>query len=219
MRLLAPDGLGDHLDRLYRAAWALCGSREDAEDLVQETYARVLARPRLLRNDNEIGYLLRVLRNTYFTSRRTACRRPRVTTTLEHVHARDPRTSTQPEQALAAREVYAAIAELPEAFRLALVAVDVVGLSYRDAARSLGTREATITTRLHRARQRIATSLQAPRSAPCAAPHKQPSPPPRPPREGIRLERSLTCRGATPRQNIHEPAAPTPLDRTPRLIS
>src|SRR5689334_19799437 len=41
--------LGDHLDRLYRAAWALTGSREDAEDLVQDTYARVLARPRFLR--------------------------------------------------------------------------------------------------------------------------------------------------------------------------
>jgi RNA polymerase sigma-70 factor, ECF subfamily len=34
-RVLDPAGLGDHVDRLYRAAWALCGSREDAEDLVQ----------------------------------------------------------------------------------------------------------------------------------------------------------------------------------------
>jgi RNA polymerase sigma-70 factor (ECF subfamily) len=34
---LDPQSLGDHLDRLYRAAWALCGSREDAEDLVQDT--------------------------------------------------------------------------------------------------------------------------------------------------------------------------------------
>ena len=40
---LERDALGDHLDRLYRAAWALCGSREDAEDLVQETYTRVLS--------------------------------------------------------------------------------------------------------------------------------------------------------------------------------
>jgi len=39
---LDPARLGDHLDRLYRAAWALSGSREDAEDLVQETFARVL---------------------------------------------------------------------------------------------------------------------------------------------------------------------------------
>ena len=57
-RLLDPETLGDHLDRLFRAAWALCGSREDAEDLVQDTYARVLARPRLLRNDEDLGYLL-----------------------------------------------------------------------------------------------------------------------------------------------------------------
>jgi RNA polymerase sigma-70 factor, ECF subfamily len=34
---LDPEALGDHFDRLYRAAWALCGSREDAEDLVQDT--------------------------------------------------------------------------------------------------------------------------------------------------------------------------------------
>lgn len=44
-RVLDPDGLADHIDRLYRAAWALCGSRQDAEDLVQETFATVLKRP------------------------------------------------------------------------------------------------------------------------------------------------------------------------------
>jgi DNA-directed RNA polymerase specialized sigma24 family protein len=43
-RPLEPGRLGDHVDRLYRAACALYGSREDAEDLVQETHARVLAR-------------------------------------------------------------------------------------------------------------------------------------------------------------------------------
>src|ERR1700675_4456003 len=62
--------LGDHLDRLYRAAWALCGSREDAEDLVQETYTRLLARPRLLRNEDDLGYLLRALRNTFLNQKR-----------------------------------------------------------------------------------------------------------------------------------------------------
>jgi DNA-directed RNA polymerase specialized sigma24 family protein len=55
------------VDRLYRAAWALCGSREDTEDLVQETFARVLARPRVLSGDDELYYLMRVLRNTFLT--------------------------------------------------------------------------------------------------------------------------------------------------------
>ena len=76
-RTLDPARLGDHLDRLYRAAWALCGSREDAEDLVQETYARVLARPRLLRNEDDLGYLLRALRNTFLNQKRTESRRLR----------------------------------------------------------------------------------------------------------------------------------------------
>src|SRR2546430_11451579 len=64
-RVLDPECLGDHVDALYRAAWALCGSRQDAEDLVQDTLLNVLKRPRLLRKDNDLGYLLRALRNTY----------------------------------------------------------------------------------------------------------------------------------------------------------
>jgi RNA polymerase sigma-70 factor, ECF subfamily len=72
LRQLDPERLGDHLDRLFRAAWALCGSREDAEDLVQETYAQVLRKRRLLRSGDDLGYLLRVLRNTYFSRLRTA---------------------------------------------------------------------------------------------------------------------------------------------------
>src|ERR1700761_8974605 len=75
-RQLDPEALGDHVDRLYRAAWSLCGSREEAEDLVQETFARVLMKPRFLRNDDDIGYLLRVLRNTFVSGRRAAARRP-----------------------------------------------------------------------------------------------------------------------------------------------
>src|SRR3954470_13627511 len=71
-RLLDPDAAATHLDRLYRAAWALCGSREQAEDLVQDTYARLLARPRFLRSDDDLGYLLRVLRNFFASKRRSA---------------------------------------------------------------------------------------------------------------------------------------------------
>jgi hypothetical protein len=60
------------------------------------------------------------------------------------------------------QELYATIAALPEDFRLALVAVDVLGLSYREAARALRVREATITTRLFRARRQVSTQLGVP---------------------------------------------------------
>ncbi len=159
MRTLDPHSLTQHVDRLYRAAWALCGSREDAEDLVQETFARVLSRPRTLRGDDELYYLMRVLRNTFLTSLRTASRRPVTAATLEDVVAADPRPTTRPEQAYEVQEIYATIAELPESFRLTLVAVDVLGLSYREAARALHVREATLTTRLFRARKQVAERL------------------------------------------------------------
>jgi RNA polymerase sigma-70 factor (ECF subfamily) len=158
MRTLDPQSLSQHVDRLYRAAWGLCGSREDAEDLVQETFARVLSRPRVLHGD-DLYYLMRVLRNTFLTSRRTAGRRPVTVATLEDVVSADTKPMGRPEQALEIKEVYETIAELPEDFRLALVAVDVLGLSYREAARALRVREATITTRLFRARKQVAARL------------------------------------------------------------
>jgi RNA polymerase sigma-70 factor (ECF subfamily) len=161
MRTLDPESLSKHVDRLYRAAWALCGSKEDAEDLVQETFARVLSRPRVLHGDDDAYYLMRVLRNTFLTSLRTASRRPVTVAPLEDVLAADPRPTTRPERAMEVQEVYATIATLPEDFRLALVAVDVLGLSYREASRALKVREATLTTRLFRARKQVAGKLGA----------------------------------------------------------
>jgi len=136
MPALDPESLPRHLDRLYRAAWALCGSPHEAEDLVQETFARVLARPRLLRGQDELAYLMTVLRNTFLTDRRTATRRPRVSsTTIDEIEPVDPRSGERPEEALQAQEVFTAIAGLPERYRLALVACDIAGLSHREAVR------------------------------------------------------------------------------------
>jgi RNA polymerase sigma-70 factor, ECF subfamily len=164
-RQLDPAALGDHVDRLYRAAWALCGSREDAEDLVQETFAKVLAKPRFLRNDDDLGYLLRVLRNTFVSRHRTAMRRPQAAVTPEELEPADVSTATRPDAAVEAREVFAYIAALPDAFRDALVAVDVVGLSYGEAAKLLGTKEATITSRLYRARAQVARGMDPSRES------------------------------------------------------
>jgi RNA polymerase sigma-70 factor (ECF subfamily) len=160
-RALDPTRLGDHLDRLYRAAWALCGSREEAEDLVQETYARVLARPRLLRNEDDLGYLLRALRNTFLNQKRTESRRLRTSPLPEQFDlVADPRARS-PEAALETAELYAAVAGLPRDLRDVLVAVDITGLSYKEAARALRIREGTVMSRLYRARQQIVRTLGA----------------------------------------------------------
>jgi RNA polymerase sigma-70 factor (ECF subfamily) len=160
-RILDPDSLGDHIDRLFRAAWALSGSRADAEDLVQETFARVLAKPRRIRSDDDLGYLLQVLRNTFISSRRAAARRPALAAPDDSFEPVDPRSASRPAEAAEAREVFAVIAALPETFRDALVAVDVAGLSYGEAAELLGTKEATITSRLSRARAQVARGMES----------------------------------------------------------
>ena len=159
-RMLDPDTLGDHIDRLFRAAWALSGSRADAEDLVQETLARVLAKPRRVRNEDDLGYLLQALRNTFISSRRAAARRLAPVALDDSIEPVDPRSASRPEQAVEAREVFAVIAGLDEPFRDALVAVDVAGLSYAEAAELLGTKEATITSRLFRARAQVARGMK-----------------------------------------------------------
>ncbi len=163
-RLLDPAGLGDHVDRLYRAAWALCGTREDAEDLVQDTFARVLAKPRLLRRDDDLGYLLRVLRNTFVSRHRAAGRRPQAAGMPEGFELADPVSGRRPEEAVAAREVFSYIAALPDGLRDVLVAVDVAGLSYAEASRALGVKEATITSRLFRARAQVAAGMDPTRA-------------------------------------------------------
>jgi RNA polymerase sigma-70 factor, ECF subfamily len=204
-RTLDPQSLTQHVDRLYRAAWALCGSREDAEDLVQETFARVLSRPRVLHGDDDLYYLMRVLRNTFFTSRRTAGRRPVTVATLDDVVTADPRSTTQPERALEMQELYATIASLPDNFRLALVAVDVLGLSYREAARALRVREATLTTRLFRARRQLAKQLLPEPDDRTAAP--APTAPTVPP--------ATAAQGGASRRQTTTGSAPTALDSQP----
>jgi RNA polymerase sigma-70 factor, ECF subfamily len=158
-RRLDPDRAVEHLPRLYRAARAWTRSREEAEDLVQETYARIFARARFLRGEDELGYLLRALRNTLVSQRRAESRRPQTAPLIEELDL-GVRGSDDPAEAAESRQVFAAIRELPEEFRDALVAVDVAGLSYREAAQALGVPEGTVTSRLFRARDRVAARLE-----------------------------------------------------------
>jgi len=154
---LDPQRVADFLPPLYRAARAWTGSREEAEDLVQETFAHVLARPRVVLGE-DLGYLMRAMRNTLTSRRRTASRRPQTVELQEELDAGAGRRD-DPETAVENAEVLSAIAELPAEFRDALVAVDVAGLSYNEAARLLEVPEGTVTSRLFRARDRLARRL------------------------------------------------------------
>jgi RNA polymerase sigma-70 factor (ECF subfamily) len=149
--------LGDHLDRLYRAAWALTGAREDADDLVQETYERVLRRPReIARDEDALPYLLGVLRNTWVDTVRSRSRRPTVPLDTE---AADRVEGGSPFERVAAREVFEIVAALPEDWRDTVVAVDVAGLSYAEAAAALEVPIGTVMSRLSRGRERVAKQL------------------------------------------------------------
>ena len=120
----------------------------------------MLRRPRFVKRDHDLAYLLRVLRHTWAAQVKTAARRSTTTMPPEDLEWLPDRRSN-PELALDARLAYQAIGELSEPLRLTVVAVDVVGLSYAEAARSLRTRKGTIMSRLFRAREQLACALEA----------------------------------------------------------
>ena len=154
---LDPERAAAHLPRLFRLAWSLCGSRHLAEELTQEAYARVLARPRRLRGVGEFAYLATTLRNVHADHRRAAHRRP--------VPVAEPPAvpgGTSPEAALGARELYAAIAALPDPLREVVATVDVAGATYAEAATSLKIPIGTVMSRLHRARGKLVAALSEP---------------------------------------------------------
>ena len=160
-RVLEPATLATHIDRLMRAALAMCGSRADAEDLVQEVCLRVLAKPRMVRG-NELAYLHGVLRNTFISDYQTRVRR-RTTPVEPEAFAHVPAgAGDDPELRALHREVRAAIADLPEHYRDAVIAVDVIGLPYAEAAETLGVATGTIMSRLYRGRAAVAERVGAP---------------------------------------------------------
>jgi RNA polymerase sigma-70 factor, ECF subfamily len=146
-----------HHDRLFRAACVLCGSREDAENLVVETYANISTRPSFARHD-ELGYLLLTLRRTMRNPDRAQTTRQNTTPWDDCaefvVDAEDLDVS-----AAEIRAAYRAVHQLPPALRDTLVAVDIVGLSYKEAARALETHETTILELLQPAREQVAEQM------------------------------------------------------------
>jgi RNA polymerase sigma-70 factor (ECF subfamily) len=156
-----------HLDRLHAAALALSGNRADAEDLVQETYLTLLRRPRRLRGTSELAYLMTMLRNRFIDECRTAARRQVGPGLYEIEEPVDPRAGLRPERVAEDREVIDAVHALESPFRETVVAVDLLGLSYKEAAAALDVPVGTIMSRLARGRDRVVRVLE-PAPEPCA---------------------------------------------------
>jgi RNA polymerase sigma-70 factor (ECF subfamily) len=166
-RRLDPEAAIGHLDRLYAAARALSGDPHLAEDLVQDTYAAVLSRPRWLSGSDELGYLLRALRNRWRDELRTRARRPQP---LSLDEGGEPlrATTPSPHATLDGRAVLDVVHELPSPYRETLVAIDVLGLSYAEGGQALGVPTGTVMSRLHRGRAKVAERLRALELAPAS---------------------------------------------------
>ena len=135
---------------------------EDAEDLVQDTLLKVLARPRTVGPAGPGPYLHQALRNTHVSSLGAPATAAPALAPLEPEDTRlVAPAGGQPVEILHTREIIAAIGALPQAQREVIAAVDVVGLGYTEAATHLQIPVGTVMSRLHRGRARLATYAEA----------------------------------------------------------
>jgi RNA polymerase sigma-70 factor (ECF subfamily) len=156
---------GQHVDRLFRAAYALSGSRQDAEWLVQAAFMRLPRRRRLVRRLDDAAHLMRALRDAWIELEPASAAQPE-TSRPEAVDWVVDRTGDNRVLAPDVKAAYHATRELPPRLREAIAAVDALGLSHREAARALGIRQRTLQSRLARARDHVSAALSAGQEAP-----------------------------------------------------
>jgi RNA polymerase sigma-70 factor (ECF subfamily) len=124
-----------------------------------ETYVTLLRRPRRLSGGSELAYLMTMLRNRFIDDRRAAARRQSVPLS-EVEEPADLRAGLRPEEVAEHRGVLEVVHALGSPFRETVVAVDVLGLSYKEAAGALGVPVGTVMSRLARGRQRVIRALE-----------------------------------------------------------
>lgn len=144
-------------DQLYNFAHWLAQNREEAEDLVQETYVKALkAFSSFQQGTNFRAWMYRILRNTFLTSRTGLSATRTVSLDDEDNAPVQVETFTTPETILIERSnqdlVQAAIAELPVNFREVLLLCEVEEMSYQEIADTLSIPMGTVMSRLSRAR-------------------------------------------------------------------
>jgi RNA polymerase sigma-70 factor, ECF subfamily len=157
-------------DQVYRVARRLVGSREEAEDLVQDTYARAFRAWQTYQPGTNLrAWLLRILTNLNIDRGRRRQRTPDLQPLEESDYFLYNRLeSTMPEEnpdeervieRLSQNAVVDALAEVPHDFRDVIVLVDIGEFSYADAAQILDIPIGTVMSRLHRGRRILKQQL------------------------------------------------------------
>jgi len=157
-------------DQVYRVARRLVSTREEAEDLMQETYARAFRSWRQYTPGTNLrAWLLRILTNLNIDRGRRIQRTPD-TQPLEEgdyflynrLEANGDGGASEQDRVverLSQDDVVEALAEVPHDFRDVLVLVDIGDFSYADAAQILDVPIGTVMSRLHRARRILKQNL------------------------------------------------------------
>ena len=158
-------------DQVYQVARRLVGSREEAEDLMQDTYARAFRSWRSYQPGTNLrAWLLRILTNLNIDRARARQRRPQTEPLEEGDYFLYNRLASsggdqQPEEEervlarLSQDGVVEALSELPHDFRDVVVLVDIGGFAYAEAAQILDIPVGTVMSRLHRGRRILKRQL------------------------------------------------------------
>jgi RNA polymerase sigma-70 factor, ECF subfamily len=160
-----PSLLPGMLPRLWSFALRICGDRHDAEDLVQRACVRALERAHQLQPDTApLSWMFSIMHSTWINELRARNVRARsgkewdddFLETVADPHARTP------EQNAMNSQIVSAVQRLPETQRVVMLLVAVEGLSYKEAADTLGVPIGTVMSRLSRARQTIGVQFGVP---------------------------------------------------------